>query len=65
MPQRGSVPVIPPDALLLAGVALALAGAASVLADAAHSGGNPRFVGYLVGLLLSLSGVGLLLAVAL
>lgn len=51
--------------LLLVGVVLALAGAASILADAAHSGGSPRFVSYLVGLLLVLSGVGLLLAATL
>jgi len=57
--------VIPSNPLLLAGVVLAVAGAASVLVDAVQSGGNPRFVVYLVGLLLSLSGVGLLLAATL
>jgi hypothetical protein len=53
------------DSLLLAGVVLALGGAVSVLVDAAQSGGNPRFIGYLIGLLLSLSGVGLVLAATL
>jgi hypothetical protein len=57
--------VISSNSLLVAGTLLALAGAGSLLFDAAHSGGNPRFVGYLVGLLLSLSGVGLLLAATL
>ena len=57
--------MISSNSLLVAGTLLALAGAGSLLFDAAHSGGNPRFVGYLVGLLLSLSGVGLLLAATL
>lgn len=63
--DEGWLTVISSNPLLVAGVVLAVAGAASLLLDAAHSGGNPRFVGYLVGLLLLLSGVGLLLAATL
>lgn len=61
----GGQEVIPSNPLLLAGVGLALAGAASILVDAVQSGGNPRFVVYLLGLLLSLVGVGLVLAATL
>jgi hypothetical protein len=53
------------NTLLLVGVVLALAGAGSVLFDATHAHGSRRFVGYLVALLLSLAGVGLLLATTL
>lgn len=56
--------VTPSDPMLLVGVVLAVAGAASILFDAAHAGGSRRFVGYLIGLLLSLAAVGLLLATA-
>lgn len=52
----------PSNALLLAGVLLALVGAGSLLVDAGRADGSNRFVGYLVGLLLLLAGIGLLLA---
>lgn len=55
----------PLNTLLLVGVVFALAGAGSVLFDASHADGSRRFVGYLVALLLSLAGVGLLLATTL
>lgn len=50
------------DPLLLVGVGLALAGAGSIVFDATHAGADKRFIGYLVGLLLSLAGIGILLA---
>ena len=50
------------DPLLLVGVGLALAGAGSIVFDAMYAGADKRFVGYLVGLLLSLAGIGILLA---
>lgn len=56
--------VNPSDPMLLVGIVLAVGGAVSVLFDAAHAGGSRRFIGYLVGLLLSLAAVGLLLVTA-
>lgn len=53
------------DWAMTAGILLAVLGAGSVVADAVHAGGDRRFVGYLVALLLTLAGVGLALSVAL
>lgn len=53
------------DWTVAAGVLLAVLGAGGIVADAAHAGGDRRFVGYLVGLFLVLAGVGLALSVTL
>lgn len=53
------------DWAVVAGVLLAVLGAGSIVFDAIQGGGRPRFVAYLVGLLLTLAGVGVVLSVAL
>lgn len=53
------------DWVVVAGAGLAILGAGSIVVDAVQGGGRPRFVAYLVGLLLALAGVGIVLSVAL
>jgi len=55
----------PSNPLLLVGVVPAVAGAGSILFDATHSEGSPQFIAYVVGLLLTIAGVGLVLTVTL
>lgn len=50
---------------VLAGIILAVVGAGSIVFDALQGGGSPRFVAYLVGVLIGLAGVGLVLSVTL
>jgi hypothetical protein len=63
--ENGGPAVTVAEWSVAAGVLLAVVGAASIVFDALQGGGRPRFVAYLVGLLLGLAGVGLLLSGAL
>lgn len=53
------------DWIVLGGIVLAILGAGSIVVDGALGGGEPRFVAYLVALLLVLVGVGVVLSVTL
>lgn len=55
----------PGETVLVVGIALSVLGVVSLLFDAVQSDGEKWFVGYLVGLLLLLAGVGLMLLVTL